>query len=342
MTNRELSPGATLTAMINGYWLTQMIHVAARLGIADALALEPRSVAALAERTGAHPRSLYRLLRALAGSGIFRELSQGRFELTPLGNLLRSDVPGSLHAVALYSGDPRQHRYDSWGDLYQTVKSGEPAFRRLVGLSPFDYLATHPEPELGRTFDAAMESYTTECVQAVLSHYDFSEHHHVVDIGGGKGRLLAEILKRHEHVRGTLLDMPHVVDGARSLFEREGLGERALCVAGNFFEQVPSAGDLYVLKCIVHDWADDQAVAILQSCRRAMSAGSRLMLLEAVISEGNEPCPGKLMDMNMMVIHGGLERTRPELAALLSAAGFALTSVIKTGSSVDLVLARPT
>jgi hypothetical protein len=178
-------------------------------------------------------------------------------------------------------------------------------------------------------------------VGAILDHYDFSSCTSVVDVGGGSGRLLAEILKKHPSLRGAVFDLPRAVEGARALLGREGLSGRSECVGGDFFEAVPAGADLYLLKCILHDWDDAAAVSILQNCRRAMTNDARLLLCEAVIPEGNDACPGKLMDVNMLAIHGGLERTRAELAALLDEAGFALTDVIVTGSTVDLVEARP-
>jgi hypothetical protein len=325
--------------MINGYWVTQLISTAARLNIADALATGPQTAGALAERCGAHPRSLYRLLRALASLGLFAEIEDGRFTLTPMGELLRSDVPGSLHGLAAYSGDPRHHRYDSWGRLYETVLTGEPAFPQITGMRPFAYLAANPD--IARLFDAAMVAYSTESVGAVLAHHDFSRYGHIIDVGGGHGLLIAEILKKHPAARGTVFDLPHVLEGTRALFAREGLTDRASCTAGDFFKEVPSGADLYMLKSILHDWDDQKAVAILRSCRQAMTEQGRLLLVESVIPPGNEPGLGKLMDINMMVIHGGLERTHAEFSALLKEAGFELTAVTMTGSTVDLVEARP-
>ena len=328
-----------LVDMINGYWMTQMIYTAARLGIADALAEGPQTVSALAGRLRVHERSLYRLLRALASRGIFAETQEGSFGLTPMAEMLRSDVPGSLHSLALYSGDPEQHRYDSWGDLHETVRTGEPAFHRRTGVSPFTYLTRNPEA--ARTFDAAMASYTAAASRAILAGYDFSRHLHIVDVGGGNGRLLAEILQKFPGPRGTLFDLVHVAHRARELFDREGLGTRATCITGSFLEEVPGGGDLYLMKNILHDWDDDQAVAILRACRIAMPANSRLLVVESVLRPGNEPGVGKLMDINMLVIHGGLERTEAEYAALFRQSGFALAEVRATGGFVDRLEALP-
>jgi hypothetical protein len=330
---------ADLTLMINGYWMTQMIYTAARLGIADALAEAPQTASALAARLGAHGPSLYRLLRALASRGIFAETEDGSFDLTPMAELLRRDVPGSLFGLALYSGDPEQHRYDSWGDLHETIRTGAPAFRRITGTSPFAYLARNPEA--AQTFDAAMASYTAAASKAIVDGYDFSRHSHIIDVGGGNGRLLSEILQQFDGLRGTLFDLDHVAGRARKLFEREGLGRRAKCVTGNFLEEVPSGGDLYLLKNILHDWDDEHAVAILRACRKAMPDNARLLIVESVLRPGNEPGLGKLMDLNMLVIHGGLERTEAEYAVLLRRSGFELANVRVTRAVVDLVEALP-
>lgn len=328
-----------LMQMINGYWMTQMIYTAARLRIADALAEGPKTVAELASRLNVHELSLYRLLRALASRGIFTETQDSTFQLTPMAELLRSDVTGSLHGLALYSGAPEQHRYNSWGELFETVRTGEPAFHRVVGKSPFEYLSENTEA--ARTFDAAMASWTAAAANTILAHYDFSCHSHIMDVGGGNGRLLSEILGRYQSLRGTLFDVDHVASRARTLFGKEGLGTRVDCVGGSFLEQIPSGCDLYILKNILHDWADETAVEILRVCRRAMSDDSRLLIVESVIRPGNEPGTGKLMDMNMLVIHGGRERTEAEYGELLSQSGFALARVRVTGSVVDLIEALP-
>jgi len=332
-------PTQALTAMVNGFWLTQMVHVAARLRIADALSSGPKRVEALADEAGVHAPSLHRLLRGLASRGVFAEVRPGEYELTPMADLLRADVPGSMRGLALYSGNPLQHRYSAWGDLYRTVQTGEPAFQRIVGQSPFDYLADHPEQ--AREFDQAMAAYTTESVTAILTGFDFSSVGSVVDIGGGNGHLMAEILTRYPHLQGTVFDLPHIVEGARERLLSAGLDARGRCEGGNFFDAIPSGADLYLMKCILHDWSDEDALRILRVCRAALAPGQRLLLAEAVIPEGNDPSLGKLMDLNMMVIHGGRERTESEFQQLLAAAGFELTRCTHTGAGVDLVEARP-
>lgn len=333
----EIPIPVALTQMINGYWVTQSLHVAARLGIADLLADGPKTVEALAQSSGAEPRSLYRLLRALASLGVFAETADGQFTLTPLAEPLRSDVPGSLRGVAIYSGDPEHYR--AWGDLYYSVTSGDRAFDHVFGARVFDYMAGHPD--VAQTFDRAMIGYTTEGARAVVANYDFSGLAHIVDVAGGQGTLLAEILKANPTARGTLFEMPHVIERAGAFLAAQGVGDRCTLTAGDFFQSVPEGGDAYLLKWIMHDWEDELAVAILRNCRRAMGPGARLLLAEAVIPPGNDPFFGKLMDLNMLVMTGGSERTEAEFRALLATAGFELTAVVPTGGIVDIVEARP-
>ena len=330
---------SALLNMINGFWLTQMIYVAAELRIADILANGPKTSADIAEKARADPDALYRVMRALASRGIFHESAAGVFSLNRQAELLRSDIPGSLHGIALYSGDNRQFRYSSWGDLISTVKTGRPAFPRLTGMKPFEYLSKNPD--LSQVFDSAMASYTSENIEAILRCYDFSGYKHIVDVGGGNGSLLCEILKQNADTCGTVFDLQHIVEGAQTSVARNQLTGRVTLQGGSFFEEIPAGGDLYMMKCVLHDWSDHQALEILRVCRRAMREQQRLLLVEAVILPGNEPCLGKLMDINMLVIHGGRERSETEFKQLLKDAGFELTKTIITGSTVDLIEAVP-
>lgn len=327
-----------LLGMINGFWISQMVHVAADLGLADLIQQRVNSVTDLAARTQTDSASLYRLLRALASQGLFQETEPEQFTLTPMASLLCTDHADSLNGIALYSGDPRQLRYQSWGELKRCIETGQPAFPRLAGMKPFAYLSQHPE--LAQVFAEAMAGYTAQSAEAILAHYDFSQYQHVIDVGGGSGSLLQSILQRYPNLSGTVFDLPEVVSEAETRLAIAGLQARASAVAGSFFDSLPDHGDLYILKCILHDWSDQQVVSILQCCRRAIHTNNRLLIADAVILPGNLPCPGKLMDLNMMVIHGGKERTESEFLKLLSQAGFGLTRTIITGSSVDLIEAQ--
>lgn len=330
------APHASLAKMINGYWLTQALHTAARLGIADLLAASPRTASELAEKTDANPRSLSRLLRALASAGVFNEVD-GAYRLTPMGELLRSDVPGSLRGVAVYSGDPEH--YAAWGQLHHSVKTGERAFDHVFGERIFDYMAARPD--VAATFNTAMAGYSAESARVVAEHFDPSPFAAIVDVAGGDGRLLAALLDRAPNARGVIVEMPHVVEPARAFLVSRGLATRTEVIAGNIFESIPASGDLYVMKWILHDWDDEAALRILRNIRTVIPQGGRLLIAEAVIPPGNDPFFGKLMDLNMLVMTGGCERTAAEFQQLLRAAGFELDRVTTTGSIVDLVEAVP-
>jgi ubiquinone/menaquinone biosynthesis C-methylase UbiE len=323
----------TLFQMISGFWLACAIYVAAELGLADRVEDQPRTATELAVATGTHAPSLYRILRALANAGVFAEDEDGRFALTPLGASLRSNVPGSLRAFArLHLGG---EHYLAWGDLLYSVKTGENAFHHAFGVPLWQYYAQHPEN--AGTFDEAMATLTEITRNAVLTSYDFSSSGKIVDIGGGRGSLIASILKAYPDMRGVLFDMPRVIAWARHRFAEEGVVDRCDFVAGDFFESVPSGGDTYILKWIIHDWDAEHAIAILKNCHRAMAENGKLLLVETIIPHAGESHISKLLDLNMMVIAGGRERTGDEYEVLLKAAGFRLSRIIPTPSSMSVI-----
>jgi hypothetical protein len=313
-------PTVALYQKLSGAWVAQAISVVAKLGTADALAAGPRGVDELAAAAGAHAPSLYRVLRALASVGIFAEDDNGRFGLTPLAEPLRSDAPSSLRAFAIMLGEEWSWR--PWAHLLHSVTTGHAAFADTYGTEIFEYLGQRPEA--GALFDAAMTGRSSQDADAVVAAYDFSAFRTVVDVGGGRGTLLAAILRAHPDARGILFDQPHVIPGARQQLDAAGLGQRCELVAGDFFESVVPGGDAYVLKWIVHDWDDQRALRILGRCRQALPDAGRLLLVETVLPPGNTPSPGKLADLAMMVWTGGRERTEAEYRALLAAAGFVL------------------
>jgi ubiquinone/menaquinone biosynthesis C-methylase UbiE len=319
--------------LISGFWISRAIYVAAKLGIADLVKDGPQPVAALAEATGTHAPSLYRVLRALAGVGVFVENQDGRFASTPPAATLQTDAPGSLRAFAMV--ELGEEHYPAWGALLHSVKTGAIAFDHVFGMNVWQCYAQNPEN--ARTFDDAMSSMTNVINAAIIAAYDFSSIGTVVDVAGGHGNLIASILKANPAMRGILLDVPHVIEGARHRIEAEGLADRCELVAGDFFESVPGGGDAYVLKWIIHDWDDERSVAILKNCRRAMAENGRLLIIEAVIPPGNEPSFGKFMDLNMLVMTGGRERTEAEFGDLLAAAGFKLTRIVPTQSAMCLI-----
>ena len=332
----EPTPHDQMARMITGYWVSQMVYVAAKLRIPDRLADGPKTAEELAQATGTYARSLYRLLRALASLGVFTEGDDHRFSPTPLADALRSDVPGSQWAMAIMMGE---EQYRCWGDLLESIRTGQTAFERLYGQPIFDYFAGHPEQ--ARIFDAAMTGIHGPETQAMLDAYDFTGVGVLADIGGGNGSTLVGILERHPEMRGILFDLPGVVERAGAGIEAAGLQGRCEVVGGSFFEAVPGGADAYLLRHIIHDWDDERATAILRTVRRAMGEGARLLVVEGVIPPGDEPSFAKLLDLTMLVAPGGLERTEEEYRRLYEAAGFRLRRIVPTAAGVDVIEGEP-
>ena len=314
---------AELRRVIDGFRASQVIHAAAALGLADLLGDESRTSDELAAATGADPRTLYRLLRALAALGIFREESGQRFTLSELGRPLRTDAPDSVAGWAVLIGRP-YYRH-AWSHLVESVRAGENAFRLAYGMSVWEYRAQHPEE--GAIFDAAMASSSRLVIDSLLAAYDFGRFGTIVDVGGGNGALLAALLAEYPKLRGVLFDQPHVVRGV-------DLGPRCEVVGGSFFEAVPDCGDAYVLKWIIHDWEDEESTAILRTIRRT---GGTVLVIERLLGPPNEDPVGKLWDINMLVAPGGRERTLEEFAALFEAAGFRLAGSTSTASGMHVL-----
>jgi len=325
-------PEAVLTQMAFGALLTQALYVAAKLGVADLLAAGPRPVAELAAATGAHERSLYRVMRSLAGAGVFRETGEQVFALTPLAEPLRADAPGSMRNGLIFMGE-RWH-FQVWGNMMHSVRTGRPAWGHTHGAEVFEYFAANPEH--GEIFNDAMTDMSVVVAPAVVEAYDFSGLGTLADIAGGHGYLLAQILKANPALSGLLFDVPQVIDGAGALLEREGVAARVQRVAGDFFAAVPHA-DAYIMKHIIHDWDDERSVRILSNINAAMAPGGRVLIVETVVPEGNEPHYSKLLDLEMLVSPGGIERTATEYAALLDAAGLRLSRIVPTLSPFSIV-----
>jgi precorrin-6B methylase 2 len=318
--------------------MSRALYLAVKLGIADLLKDGPKPSEELARATGMHAPSLYRVLRALASVGVFAEDQQGRFALTPLAATLQTDLPGSLRAFALAELD--EDHYAAWGDLPHSVRTGEVAFDHLFGMDVWQYRARHPEE--GRVFDEAMTSFSSVVNAAIVASYDFSSINKIVDVGGGDGSLIAAILRANPSMQGVLFDLlPHVIAKAEQRIEKEGLIGRCQVVAGDFFDAVPRGGDAYLLKWVIHDWDDERGVALLRNCRHAMAKDGRLLLAEAVIPLDNSPSFHKFMDLTMLVMTGGRERTETEYRALLAAAGFRLTRIVPTPSEMRVIEGVP-
>jgi O-methyltransferase domain len=326
-------PQAQLMRMSLGYTVPFMLRTAAQLRLADHLAGQPQTAQQLAAITGTHAPALYRLLRTLAANGIFSEDESHRFSLTALAEPLRSGVPGSVRTSILsITGDlfvlP-------WSKLLYSVQTGQPSFDHHFGVPFFDYLTTHPEE--AAMFSDMLMGINSGDAPAIAAAYDFSSYSHVADIGGATGHLLTTVLASHPGPRGTLFDLPHNQAAAGELIQSRGMADRVTFCPGSFFETIPGGCDLYVLSHVIHDWSEEQCLTILGNCHRAMTAGSRLLIIEMVLSEGNAFHPGKALDITMLTLAGGQERTEPEYRALLEKANFQLTRVIPTNSAVSIV-----
>ncbi len=326
-------PEMAMLQMTSGYWISQSIYAAAKLGIPDLLKDGPKSYEELASSTETNARSLYRVLRALAQVGVFAEKQEGTFALTPLSSCLRSDDPKSVRALAILFGE---EQYKAWGDILHSVRTGESSFEHLFGMPVFQYYAQNPEAE--KTFNAAMTSGSDAEKAAVVQTYDFSTIHKLVDIGGGQGSFIASILKANPTLKGVLFDLPSVVEGAKDVLSAEGVAERCEIVGGSFYDSVPSGADAYILKHVLHDWDDDTSLTILKNCHRSIQENGKLLVVEQIVPPGNEPALAKFMDVNMMMLHpGGCERTEAEYQALFEAAGFKLTKVVPTRAMVSVI-----
>ncbi|MEU4342781.1 methyltransferase [Nocardia sp. NPDC023852] len=335
---RKLVPGhIALMELIAAGWITQAIHAAAALGIADELAAGPRSSAELAAAVGADEDALRRLLRLLISHGIFTQRRDGRYALTPMARALRRDADVSLRDAVLFFGSPGHRNH--WSHLVDAVRTGKPVGEELDGMPFFDYVQS--DRELGELFDRAMTSISTLAMEPLFAAYDFGRYETIVDVGGGEGSLLAEILRRAPRSRGVLFDLPEVVESAPARFAELGLADRCSVESGSFFDTVPKGGDAYILKHILHDWAEPEAGRILRAVRAAMTPDTRLLIIELVIPEHTGPHPSKYIDLEMLVNAGGRERTETEYREFLARHGFTLTSLVPTVAPDNVLEARP-
>lgn len=328
----SLPPEAYMLNLAFGALLTQALYVAAKLGIADLLAAGPQSVARLAAATSTNERALGRVLRSLAGVGVFSETDPQVFALTPNGELLRTDAPNSMRSGIIFMGEEWHWRV--WGEMLHSVQTGRPAWGYVHGLEVFEYFAANREK--AEIFNRAMTDMSVATAPAVVEAYDFSGFTTLADIAGGHGFLLAQILKATPKLNGLLFDVPSVIEGAGALLAKEGVTDRVTTVTGDFFKAVPAA-DGYIMKHIIHDWDDERATRILQNIRTAMKDGGKLLIVESVVPAGNEPHYSKLLDLEMLVSPGGVERTAEEYRALLAAAGLQMTRIVPTASAFSII-----
>lgn len=326
-----LPPPIAILQMIGGYWIARILYVVTDLGIADLIDERPRPAAELAGATGTHPRALYRVLRALAGVGVFVEDETGNFHLTPVGATLRRQAPDSMRAMVL--SELGGEHFDAWTNLAQSVKTSEIAFDHKYSKDVWAYYAE--TPERAAIFNESMTNVSENTNAAVVAAYDFSSLKKLVDVAGGHGSLLAGILHANPQLHGVLFDQPHVVNGADA--KLASLAERCEIVGGNMFTEVPSGADAYLMKWIIHDWNDERSLVILNNIHRAMAPNGKLLLVEMVVPPGNGLDFSKLMDVNMLVMTGGCERTEAEYADLLEQAGFKLTRVVPTAGPASVI-----
>lgn len=329
-----LPPDAQLIQLVGGAFISQAVYVAAKLGIADLLADGPKDTKYLAEATQTDERSLYRVLRSLASVGAFVESAEKTFSNTPMTETLRSDAPNSTRDTTIWMGEEEHWRV--YGSLLYSVQTGKPAWDKVHGEPVFPYLFETNKP-LGDIFNRAMTSFSYNSINAVLSSYDFSDAKTIADIAGGYGHLLAAVLAKNENAKGVLFDLPPVLVGAPKMLESYGVSDRVELIEGNFFEEIPVVADVYMLKHIIHDWYEDNCEKILRNIREAMPDHARVLILDTVIPDGNDPHFGKVIDLEMLLSPGGVERTAAEFTELLERSGFALSRIIETPSPVAIV-----
>lgn len=337
LSTREVTdvPPSTLMQLITGFMPARVIYVAAHLGIADLLAGGAKTAETLAHETGTHAPSLHRLLRALASLDLLDEIEPDRFALTATGAHLQTGMPGSLRNLALMFGG--EHSWRSWGDLLHSVRTGESAAQYIYGLDSFEYLVVHPKE--ASIFNEAMAEITRQVARAVAAAYDFSRLRTIVDVGGGNGTLIAAILTSAPVLRGIVFDLASGNAEAPQQLVAASVAERCQVIAGDFFRSVPNGADAYILKSVIHDWDDDRSVLILKNCRRAMSGNGKLLLVERVMPVRMEASPSHqrmaMIDINMLAVPGGRERTEAEYHALFAAAGFTLAQILSLSAPSD-------
>ncbi len=328
----HVPPPQQMFQHITGYWVTQLMGTAARLGLADCLEAGPLKAAEIATKVGANPDALYRVMRACAAVGVFIEQADKTFANNALSQTLRSNVPGSMRNFAIAQSAPGHWR--PWEQLTEAVRSGKSTAHAALGQELFDWYGTHPEE--AAAFTGAMDNLAALVAAEVTQAIDFSSVGRVVDVGGANATLVSAVLRAFPNPRGVLLDLAHVVEAVKKTLAASGLGGRCETIAGDFFKAVPK-GDVMLLKQILHDWNDDQCVTILRHCAEALPQGGRVLVVEMVISEDGTPSPAHLMDVNMLVLLPGKERTATEYSKLFAAAGLTPGRVLPTQSPFSII-----
>lgn len=331
MSDHVLPPPAQMLQFVMGSWVSQAVGAAARLDIAEHVAAGAKTAEAVASRSGANADAVHRLMRALASIGVFA-MSGNEFTLTPVGETLRSGVPGSMRELAIALTDSAH--WLSWGQFPKAVKEGRKMTVEALGVEAWDYYAKHPED--AEHFSRAMTAISGMAVDPVLASYDFSGMSTVIDVGGAHGAFVSGVVQKYPDAKGVLVDLPHVVAGTRESLAANGLASRIEVKAGDFFQEVPSGVDVYLLKHILHDWNDEKCVTILKNVRKAMKPTSKVLVVEFALPEDATPAPAQFMDLNMLVLLDGRERTKDQYASLFAKAGLTLSRFIQTPSPLGI------
>ncbi len=334
----DTSPFERVMQLANGFALSSALYVATKLDVPDLLAQGARPVSELAAATGCNEDALYRVLRVLASVGVFAE-GGGRFALTPVSAALRSNVPGSAREMVLWLGN--RFHFHVWAELSFSVKTGRPAVEHVYGKPAFEAMAA--QPEVARDFNSGMTCVSRQLAPAVLEVYDFSGLDTLVDVAGGHGFVLCEILRQYPRLKGILFDVQSVVEDPKCAQCLLHVKHRCRTVAGNFFESIPSGADAYYMQHIIHDWDDEPALKVLGNCRQALEGqtNGKLLVVDSVIPQDSQPHFGKLLDLEMLLMPGGRERTEPEFRALFTKAGFQMTRIVPTRGADSVIEARP-
>jgi ubiquinone/menaquinone biosynthesis C-methylase UbiE len=328
-------PQIAIFQMMNGLWVSQIASAVAQLAVPDAIAAGKNDVDTLAAECGADPAALHRLLRAAATLGLVQETAPRTFALTPMGETLRSGVPGSMRDILI--AETALGHWLPWGKVVDAVRTGKPTTQATLGMSGWEYYAANPEE--GQCFARGMGNLSAVAVQEVAAVYNVGDARTVVDVGGSEGVLLRGLLRGAPEAQGILFDRPEIIDYAKQKGDPEFAG-RLQFVGGDFFKEVPGGGDVYTLKHILHDWSDDECAAILKNVHRAAKEGSRLVLVEFILPDDGRPSPVTLMDINMMVMVGGRERTADEFRTMLAAGGFEVERIVATSGMFHVIEAR--
>jgi len=330
-------PQAVLMEMAQGVWAAKALQVAADLGIADLIANESKTTEELSKTVQVNSDALYRLLRALASRGIFKEVGDNRFENTPISEAIRIDVPGSVRDYVIYV--PNDGSILAWSKFMDVMKTGNPSYNEANGCEFWEYHQKHPE--LGQRFDGAMTALNAQVTSGLFESYDFSQFNRLIDVAGGRGTLLASILSKNPQLRGCLYEQSSVIEEAKPYLERRGVLDRCELISGDFFESIPEGYDAYLMSHVIHDWEDDQALAILRNCRAAIPKHGRLLILDAVLGKDNAPHLAKWLDLVLLVAVRGRERTEREFRNLLQASDFELKKVIDLPAAVAVIESEP-